>query len=248
MCLLLFSLLLFFTLFCFILLGVCFVFQCLCMLAYVFIDICVFVASVYVISVSVYLLYLSLFKSFFAPTNLVLIHWLAFFIWHHNALTRSFHMASFKYNDKLAKNVSLLLDQSKHLHDRITCVQCKLGDCCFISPIFVVDVVVVFFVCLFFILYLFSPFFSFSFFLTVSCFYTFYCRSQSVYRECLIFDSSEHVEPFHYKGLRQTGLISHLRDFKSSVGLWMSGQNFFGTFYWIIDCIVRHWHSVQRTW
>ena len=36
-----------------------------------------------------------------------------------------FHMASFMFNGKLAGDVDLLVDQSEHLPNRITCIKCK---------------------------------------------------------------------------------------------------------------------------
>lgn len=41
------------------------------------------------------------------------------------ALPSIFHMASFMFNGKLARDVDLLVDQSEHLPNRISCIKCK---------------------------------------------------------------------------------------------------------------------------
>lgn len=42
-----------------------------------------------------------------------------------DALTSIFHIASFRFDGELERDVSLLIDQSEHLPDRITCVKSK---------------------------------------------------------------------------------------------------------------------------
>ena len=76
-----------------------------------------------------------------------------------DALTSIFHKVSFKYDDKLARDIGLVMDQSES--DRITCVKCKSRNYSFVLPIFDVDVMVVFFcVCFLLCIFSFFPLFS----------------------------------------------------------------------------------------
>ena len=75
---------------------------------------------------------------------------LCYFMFLACILTSIVHIASFKYDGKLAKDVDPLIDQSEHLPDWITSVKWESENYFFISPIFAVVMVV--FPCVFAVL------------------------------------------------------------------------------------------------
>ena len=86
----------------------------------------------------------------------------------------SCHHLSMTISLTVGKDVSLLMDQSEHMCDRIICVKCESKNYFFISQIFVVAVLVVLivcFLCLLLLVFLFANYFIllFSFFIFLFC-------------------------------------------------------------------------------
>ena len=159
-------------------------------------------------------------------------------------------MASFKYDGKFARDAGLLMDQSKHLPDKIICFKCNQG------TVFPFHAILLWFLCVYFF-YVFS-FYLFCFFsssLVFSCMLfclfvivffvclfvflsavVFFFSSFSLVLIILVYDTfyskmSECInnaisiiqtENLNCKGLKQRGLITNQGNFKSGVGLWIS--------------------------
>ena len=169
-------------------------------------------------------------------------------------------MASFKYNGKFARDVGLLMDQSKHLPDKIIrelffhFMRYCCGFCVFIFVrIFFLFVLFFFFLssvflhaflficycffCLFVCLSAVVVFFSsFSIVLIILVYDTFYSKTSECINNAI---SIIQIENLNCKGLRQRGLITNQGNFKSGAGLWISHWHLFWVFYCIISCIVR---------
>ena len=112
----------------------------------------------------------------------------------------------------------------------ICLIECKSGNCSFISPIFVVVMVVVPFVCFSFFDFLFVCLYLFLFFFLLFVFLLFF-----------LFLIIWGCDPFCDKKSNcvQYSNANSTIDFKSGAGLSISDRNLFGGFYCIIDCIVR---------
>ena len=155
-------------------------------------------------------------------------------------------MASFKYDGKFARDVGLLMDQSKHLPDKIICFKCNQGTvfpfhaillwflCVYFFYVFSFYLfssslafscmlfclfVIVFFVCLFVFLSAVFFFSSFSLVLIILVYDTFYSKMSECINNAISIIQTENL---NCKGLKQRGLITNQGNFKSGVGLWIS--------------------------
>ena len=100
------------------------------------------------------------------------------------SLAKIFHMLSFKYNGKLARDKSFLINLSEDWSGEITCIKCESENSFLISQILLFLLLWWCFSSLFFVSYLFpsfSPFSLLSFFLMVWSYNNFYCKNQDVY-------------------------------------------------------------------
>ena len=102
------------------------------------------------------------------------------------SLTKIFHMLSFKYNGKLARDKSFLINLLEDWTGEITCIKCESENSFLISQTLLFLLLGWCFLSLFFFSYLFpslSPFSLLSFFLIVWSYNNFYCKNQEVYRK-----------------------------------------------------------------
>ena len=102
------------------------------------------------------------------------------------SLTKIFHMLSFKYNGKLARDKSFLINLLEDWTGEITCIKCESENSFLISKTLLFLLLGWCFLSLFFFSYLFpslSPFSLLSFFLIVWSCNNLYWKNQEVYRK-----------------------------------------------------------------
>lgn len=102
------------------------------------------------------------------------------------SLTKIFHMLSFKYKGKLARDKSFLINLLQDWTGEITFIKCESENNFLISQTLLFLLLGWCFLSLFFVSYLFPSFSLFSllsFFLIVWSYNNFYCKNQEVYRK-----------------------------------------------------------------